>query len=162
MTSNFLYAAGFVLGTGAVGVGLTRIMFPGPRFRIGGRHELSRADREEVERLEAGFLPTSEPDDIEPVPAPEPQWWERPVPTDEATPVFDTTGSLPVLDEEFLDGLSATNSWNRDALLERVRRYGQAQARQAEPAVRASADLTARIADHDAGMNAAKQKRSVA
>jgi len=50
--------------------------------------------------------------------------WLRPVLDTEPTPIFHSTGSYPVLD---LD-LSATNSWNRAELLERIRRAEAQQA----------------------------------
>jgi len=64
---------------------------------------------------------TDEPEYVaEPVVEPaEPVFpWLRPVLDTEPTPIFHSTGSYPVLD---LD-LSATNSWNRAELLERIRR----------------------------------------
>lgn len=88
---------------------------PAPNYRSGEYPVVARHAATEHELVVA-----AEPVEVEPEPEPQYSgpWWAQPTVAvaDERTPIFGESGSYPVLE---LD-LSATNSWNRAALRERL------------------------------------------
>lgn len=58
----------------------------------------------------------------EPLPTPEPQWWELPVLDTEPAPVFAATGPVPALPDHINPN---TIGWNREEMLLRIYAHGR-------------------------------------